>query len=132
VSAQSGLTFFGLQRHRLDQEECHEFSVEACGSCDRCSESRRSGAVRHGESAGLRGCGARPHRTAADQVRNADGQVVFDARRFDFIHQREGALYTVNPSLWRQAQLITKAGLFKVIERFGLPTRVTPRSKRLR
>src|SRR5688572_29315023 len=45
-----------------------------------------------------------------DQVVNAHGQVVFDARRFDFIGQQDAAPDAVNPSLWRQAQLITKAG----------------------
>jgi glyoxylase-like metal-dependent hydrolase (beta-lactamase superfamily II) len=37
-------------------------------------------------------------------------------RRFDFIGQQDAAADAVNPSLWRQAQLITKAGLFKVVD----------------
>ena len=40
----------------------------------------------------------------------------WDARPYDFL-KREQAPSTVNPSLWRQAQLNTVSGLFKVSER---------------
>jgi alkyl sulfatase BDS1-like metallo-beta-lactamase superfamily hydrolase len=49
-------------------------------------------------------------------VRNADGVVVYDADRFGFIGEQDTAPDTVNPSLWRQAQVITKPGLFKVVD----------------
>jgi alkyl sulfatase BDS1-like metallo-beta-lactamase superfamily hydrolase len=49
-------------------------------------------------------------------VRNADGVATFDPGRFGFIDEQRAAPDTVNPSLWRQAQVITKAGLFKVVD----------------
>jgi alkyl sulfatase BDS1-like metallo-beta-lactamase superfamily hydrolase len=46
----------------------------------------------------------------------ADGTVVLDQAEFDFL-RRDGAVPdTVNPSLWRQSQLITRAGLYKVVD----------------
>ncbi len=48
-------------------------------------------------------------------IRNARGDVVFDLSSYRFL---EGpAPDTVNPSLWRQAQLLTKHGLYEVAER---------------
>ena len=54
--------------------------------------------------------------TRADPViRRADGRVAFDLSSYGFL---EGAAPdTANPSLWRQAQILTKHGLFKVAER---------------
>lgn len=53
--------------------------------------------------------------TLADPVvKAADGKVVWDARRFDFIKGEAPA--TVNPSLWRQEKLNNAAGLFKVTD----------------
>ncbi|MDO8295608.1 MAG: alkyl sulfatase dimerization domain-containing protein [Caulobacter sp.] len=51
--------------------------------------------------------------TLADPViRRADGDVVWDLSAYDFL---EGdAPDTVNPSLWRHAQLLAKSGLFQV------------------
>lgn len=49
-------------------------------------------------------------------VRNADGVATFDPGRFGFIDEQRTAPDTVNPSLWRQAQVITQAGLFKVVD----------------
>ena len=49
-------------------------------------------------------------------ARNADGVATFDSSRFGFIGEQQAAPETVNPSLWRQAQVITKAGLFKVVD----------------
>lgn len=46
------------------------------------------------------------------QVRNADGDVVWDFDAFDFLHGE--CPPTVNPSLWRQAVLNNNVGLFEV------------------
>ncbi|MFJ2982572.1 MULTISPECIES: alkyl/aryl-sulfatase [unclassified Pseudomonas] len=52
---------------------------------------------------------------AVDQpVVNADGKTVWDLQRYAFLNGEAPA--TVNPSLWRIAQLNTVAGLFKVSE----------------
>lgn len=45
------------------------------------------------------------------------GRPVFDPTRLDFIEEGSPAPDTVNPSLWRQSQLVRKGGLFKVVER---------------
>lgn len=50
-------------------------------------------------------------------VLKPNGDFVFDPARLDFVEGREEAPGTVNPSLWRQARLIAKGGLFKVCER---------------
>jgi alkyl sulfatase BDS1-like metallo-beta-lactamase superfamily hydrolase len=44
----------------------------------------------------------------------ADGHVVWDLTAYDFL--KGPAPATANPSLWRQAQLLAKAGLFKVTD----------------
>jgi alkyl sulfatase BDS1-like metallo-beta-lactamase superfamily hydrolase len=49
------------------------------------------------------------------QIRAADGRVVWDFTAYDFLQGE--APETVNPSLWRHARLITRAGLFQVSER---------------
>jgi alkyl sulfatase BDS1-like metallo-beta-lactamase superfamily hydrolase len=46
-----------------------------------------------------------------------NGRPVFDPTRLDFIEEGSPAPDTVNPSLWRQSQLVRKGGLFKVVER---------------
>lgn len=46
-----------------------------------------------------------------------DGKPVWDLSRFAFIKQEAEAPDTVNPSLWRQSQLLMHAGLFKVTDR---------------
>ncbi|HGA2320386.1 TPA: alkyl/aryl-sulfatase [Pseudomonas putida] len=52
---------------------------------------------------------------AADKpVLNADGKTVWDLQRYAFLNGEAPA--TVNPSLWRIAQLNTLAGLFKVTD----------------
>jgi alkyl sulfatase BDS1-like metallo-beta-lactamase superfamily hydrolase len=48
------------------------------------------------------------------RVRNADGDLVWDLSRFEFIHQHEEAPATVNPSLWRQMKLVVQGGLYEV------------------
>ena len=53
--------------------------------------------------------------TLADPVvKGADGKLVWDASRYDFI--KGDAPATVNPSLWRQEKLNNAKGLFKVTE----------------
>lgn len=49
------------------------------------------------------------------QIKNADGQIVWDLTRYNFLNGERPE--TVNPSLWRQAQLNAIHGLFKVSER---------------
>jgi alkyl sulfatase BDS1-like metallo-beta-lactamase superfamily hydrolase len=48
-------------------------------------------------------------------VRNAKGEVVWDPRGYDFIKPDEKPPESVNPSLWRQAQLLAFRGLFEVV-----------------
>ena len=53
--------------------------------------------------------------TLADPIiRRADGAVAWDLTAYDFL--QGDAPDTVNPSLWRQAQLLSKSGLFQVSE----------------
>jgi alkyl sulfatase BDS1-like metallo-beta-lactamase superfamily hydrolase len=47
-------------------------------------------------------------------IRNAAGDVVWDATTYDFL--TADAPTSVNPSLWRQSQLVAKHGLFEVTE----------------
>ncbi|WP_434416312.1 alkyl/aryl-sulfatase [Nannocystis pusilla] len=62
-----------------------------------------------------RGLIARPHTLT---ITDADGNVVWDLEPFKkFIRRDAPAPETVNPSLWRQAQLNMIYGLFKVTER---------------
>jgi alkyl sulfatase BDS1-like metallo-beta-lactamase superfamily hydrolase len=50
------------------------------------------------------------------QIKNDAGQVVWDSHAYEFLLQDQ-APATVNPSLWRHAQLNSRAGLFKVTDR---------------
>lgn len=50
------------------------------------------------------------------EIRNADGKPVWNTHMYDFLQQKD-APETVNPSLWRMAQLNANAGLFQVTER---------------
>ena len=50
-------------------------------------------------------------------MRGKDGKPVWDLSRFAFIKQGAAAPDTVNPSLWRQSQLLMYAGLFQVTDR---------------
>jgi alkyl sulfatase BDS1-like metallo-beta-lactamase superfamily hydrolase len=47
-------------------------------------------------------------------IRRPDGRVAVDLTAYDFLNAEAAA--TANPSLWRQAQILTKHGLFKVME----------------
>jgi len=49
------------------------------------------------------------------QIKDVRGRVVFDLSAYDFA--KGDAPESVNPSLWRQAQLLTQDGLYKVHER---------------
>src|SRR5260370_17376884 len=49
-------------------------------------------------------------------VRNDRDAVIWDPRQYDFVKLDQAAPETVNPSLWRQAQLLTLSGLFKVTD----------------
>ena len=51
-----------------------------------------------------------------DKLYATDGRVIFDASRYDYIDDDAPAPATVNPSLWRQSQLIRKGGLYKVVD----------------
>ena len=54
--------------------------------------------------------------TRADpKILRADGGVAWDLKAYDFLNGPAPA--TVNPGLWRQAQLLAKHGLFKVTDR---------------
>ncbi len=48
-------------------------------------------------------------------IRAADGGPVWDLSRFSFIEQGAPAPDTVNPSLWRQSQLVVQGGLYEVV-----------------
>ena len=51
-------------------------------------------------------------------ITDGDGQVVWDLSRFAFLaDETTEAPDTVNPSLWRQSQLVVKGGLYKVVDR---------------
>jgi len=50
-------------------------------------------------------------------IKDDDGKVVWDLSRFSFIADDAAAPDTVNPSLWRQSQLVVKGGLYKVVDR---------------
>jgi alkyl sulfatase BDS1-like metallo-beta-lactamase superfamily hydrolase len=49
-------------------------------------------------------------------IKNDKGRVVWDLTRFAFIKQGAPAPDTVNPSLWRQSQLVIQGGLYKVVD----------------
>lgn len=49
----------------------------------------------------------------SSEIRNSDGDVVWDAEAYAFLHA-DGA-ETVHPSLWRQSQLVAMHGLFEVV-----------------
>jgi len=51
-----------------------------------------------------------------DPVMGAAGNVVWDPQRYAFIEEGSATPDTVNPSLWRQAQLVNISGLFKVVD----------------
>jgi alkyl sulfatase BDS1-like metallo-beta-lactamase superfamily hydrolase len=48
-------------------------------------------------------------------IKREDGQIAYDLSGYDFL--KSVAPQTANPSLWRQAQILTKHGLFKVSDK---------------
>ena len=50
------------------------------------------------------------------QITDADGNAVWDPAKFGFIGEGSKAPATVNPSLWRQSQLVDIGGLFEVVD----------------
>jgi alkyl sulfatase BDS1-like metallo-beta-lactamase superfamily hydrolase len=50
------------------------------------------------------------------EIKNAEGRIVWSLREYAFLNA-EDAPATVNPSLWRQAQLNMMSGLFQVTDR---------------
>lgn len=50
-------------------------------------------------------------------VNDKNGKPIWDMSKYSFIKDDKPAPSTVNPSLWRQSQLVMKGGLFKVTER---------------
>jgi alkyl sulfatase BDS1-like metallo-beta-lactamase superfamily hydrolase len=48
-------------------------------------------------------------------IRAADGRPVWDLSAFSFIEQDSDSPATVNPSLWRQSQLVVRGGLYEVV-----------------
>ncbi|MCX5893823.1 MAG: MBL fold metallo-hydrolase, partial [Deltaproteobacteria bacterium] len=50
-------------------------------------------------------------------IRNQEGRAVWDLGGFAFIQEGTAAPESVNPSLWRQSQLLMAAGLFQVTDR---------------
>jgi len=49
-------------------------------------------------------------------IKNTKGEVIWDIERFYFIEKNPTAPDTVNPSLWRQSQLLMQGGLYKVVD----------------
>lgn len=49
-------------------------------------------------------------------IKNPSGNIVWDLSNFSFIKKDSSSPDTVNPSLWRQSQLVSIGGLFKVNE----------------
>ncbi len=50
------------------------------------------------------------------QLRNEAGELVYDAHLLDYITDDAAAPDSVNPSLWRQSQVIRRAGLYQVVD----------------
>ena len=50
-------------------------------------------------------------------IKANDGRVVWDVSGFGFINDQAECPDTVNPSLWRQSQLVVRGGLYKVVDR---------------
>ncbi|MBU8917029.1 MBL fold metallo-hydrolase [Bacillus sp. FJAT-29953] len=51
-----------------------------------------------------------------DPIKNPAGNVIWDSNQYSYIKEDVPAAHTVNPSLWRQAQLQNISGLFKVVD----------------
>jgi alkyl sulfatase BDS1-like metallo-beta-lactamase superfamily hydrolase len=51
-----------------------------------------------------------------EEIKGEKGNVIWNPKQYDFIKEGEKAPDTVNPSLWRQSQLINISGLFEVTD----------------
>lgn len=51
-----------------------------------------------------------------ETIKGEQGNVIWDPQQYTFIKEGDKAPDSVNPSLWRQAQLINISGLFEVTE----------------
>jgi alkyl sulfatase BDS1-like metallo-beta-lactamase superfamily hydrolase len=51
-----------------------------------------------------------------DVIKGEKGNIIWDPAKYAFIKEGEKAPATVNPSLWRQSQLINISGLYKVTD----------------
>lgn len=51
-----------------------------------------------------------------NMIKGEQGNVIWNPAKYDFVKEGEKAPDTVNPSLWRQSQLINIGGLFKVTD----------------
>lgn len=51
-----------------------------------------------------------------DVIKSENGNVIWNPQQYAFIKEGQKAPDTVNPSLWRQAQLINISGLFEVTD----------------
>ncbi len=49
-------------------------------------------------------------------IKNNKGQIVWDPSKYSFVKDSAQAPATVNPSLWRQSQLLAQGGLYKVVD----------------
>ena len=52
----------------------------------------------------------------AEQIKGQAGNLIWDPQKYGFITEGAAAPDTVNPSLWRQSQLINMSGLFEVTD----------------
>ncbi|MCE1493448.1 MBL fold metallo-hydrolase [Enterobacter hormaechei] len=51
-----------------------------------------------------------------NMIKGEQGNVIWNPAKYDFVKEGEKAPDTVNPSLWRQSQLINIGGMFKVTD----------------
>jgi alkyl sulfatase BDS1-like metallo-beta-lactamase superfamily hydrolase len=49
-------------------------------------------------------------------IKNDKGEIIWDLSKYDFIEEGSTAPETVNPSLWRQSQLVKMGGLYEVTD----------------
>src|SRR4051794_10682641 len=49
----------------------------------------------------------------AEVIKGASGNVIWDPGKYGFVKEGDAAPATVNPSLWRNSQLINISGLFE-------------------
>lgn len=52
-----------------------------------------------------------------EKLRHADGSLMFDLAQFDYLADDAAPPDTVNPSLWRQSQIMRRGGLYQVADR---------------